>query len=105
MIDSTEALELLDIVIRSLFYSKADNLKTVHVLKAAIWEHGQIIKQTKRILNADTKEPHLKNTLEYSDRKDKSYSNLRCLSYSLNEIWNRKIFRVFVGKCQVYSLV
>ena len=75
---------------------------------AAIWEHGPIIKQTKRILHPDTYEPHLRNTLEYSDRKDNSYSNFHCFwinwHYSLNEIWTRKIFRVFVGGCQIYSL-
>ena len=36
---NTEALELLDTLICSLFNSKADNLKTVHIQKAAIWEH------------------------------------------------------------------
>ena len=45
--DNTEPLEILDIVICSLFNSKGDNLKTVQLQTAVIWEHGPILKQTK----------------------------------------------------------
>ena len=41
---NTGTLELLDILICLLFNSKADNLKTVQLQKAAISEHGPILK-------------------------------------------------------------
>ena len=75
------------------------------------WEHGPILKQTKWILNADTLEPRLRNNLIYSDRKGNSYSDFHCFSnacnwdYSFRKICTRKTFSVFVGGCQVYSLV
>ena len=60
---NTEASELSDILICTLFNSKGDNFKTVQLQKAAIWDHRSIRKQTKRILHADTAEPHLRNNL------------------------------------------
>ena len=69
---NTEALELLDILISSLFNSKGDNLKSVQLQTATICQHGTILKQIKRIVNADTSEHHLRNNLVYIDRKDNS---------------------------------
>ena len=84
-----------------LINSKGDNLKTIQLQKAAIWEHGPILKQTKRILNADTSETHLRNKLVYSDKKDYSYNIFHCFSinwdYSFSEIWTPETFCVFVG--------
>ena len=105
---NTEPLELLDILICTLFNSKGDNFKIVQLQKTAIWDHGQIRKQTKRILNADTSEPHLRYNLVYSDREDNSHSNFHCFSIiwdcAFSEIWTRKTFSVFVDGCRVYSL-
>ena len=70
--DNTEVSELLDILICTLFNSVEDNFKIVQRQKAAIWDHMPIRKRTKRIMNADTSEPHLRNNLVYSDRKDNS---------------------------------
>ena len=58
--DNIEPSDLLDILICTLFNSKGDNFKIVQLPKAVIWDRGPIRKQTKRILDADTSEPHLK---------------------------------------------